>query len=95
MRTGDAEKTRIKKSIVSEITGTIASMHLSKQEFAEETGIAYKSLYNKLKNPDTFRLDELLVISNVLNISIYKLLGVKDYTIKNAERVTSWTQLSN
>lgn len=44
-------------------------------QIAASLGMGYTTLYHKMKKPETFRLDELQFIANVLNISISRLLG--------------------
>ena len=80
-RINDKERARIRKSVLKEIEAGRTALHLTKQEFVEKLGINYKTFYNRLQTPDDFKLDELLKIANELNISIYRLLGIRDYTI--------------
>lgn len=48
---------------------------VDRHEIAESLGFSYSTLHKKMISPASFRLDELQMIANVLNISISRLLG--------------------
>lgn len=56
----------------NEIRGQVAyyltKSGYTKAEFAEMLGMSPASFYNKLKNPDTFKLNEFILLLEFLNL---------------------------
>lgn len=61
-----------KSACYNELRGQVAyylSVHgYTKEEFAEMLGMCPASFYNKLKNPDTFKLNEFILLLEFLNL---------------------------
>ena len=47
---------------------------IRKVELAEKMGLSYPSILNKVDNPGTFKVSELLELCNILNVDINELL---------------------
>ena len=47
---------------------------IRKVELADKMGLSYPSILNKIENPGTFKVSELLNLCNILNVDINELL---------------------
>ena len=47
---------------------------IRKVELAEKMALSYPSILNKIENPGTFKVSELLNLCNILNVDINELL---------------------
>ena len=47
---------------------------IRKVQLADEMDLSYPSILNKIENPGTFKVSELLIICNILNVDINELL---------------------
>jgi len=47
---------------------------IRKVELAEKMALSYPSILNKIDNPGTFKVSELLKLCNILNVDINELL---------------------
>lgn len=56
------------KEIRGQIAYYLTVSGYTKPELAEMLGMSSASFYNKLKNPDTFKLDEFLLLLEYLNL---------------------------
>ena len=74
-RMSDKDKEQIEIGICEEIASGLIRMHINRSELAHKCGIPNSTLAHRFKYPGTFRIDELLAISNVINISFIRLCG--------------------
>jgi DNA-binding Xre family transcriptional regulator len=47
---------------------------IRKVQLADEMDLSYPSILNKIENPGTFKVSELLKLCNILNVDINELL---------------------
>ena len=47
---------------------------IKKVELADKMALSYPSILNKIENPGTFKVSELLNLCNILNVDINELL---------------------
>ena len=47
---------------------------IRKVQLADEMDLSYPSILNKIENPGTFKVSELLELCNILNVDINELL---------------------
>ena len=65
------------------IAGNLAKLHMSKSELASKCGMqGYATFTRRWNDPNRFTLGDLRCIANILNISIYTLLGIGEDDIR-------------
>ena len=74
-RMSDKDQENFKMTILEEIYSGRKRRKINQSELAEKCGIPQATLSYRVSNPGTFRVDELLAIANVLDISITRLCG--------------------
>lgn len=74
-RLSDKDRSEFKSGIVESIAASTARLHINQSELAEKCGIPISTMSYRLNNPGTFRIDEILAIANVCNVSPLRLCG--------------------
>lgn len=71
-------KNEVYQNINRNVWGYIKNNRVSMGEMAASTGrIAETTLYQRLREPEDFRLSELIALANKMGISLGELLGVE------------------
>ena len=78
MRLSEKQIKDLYRDIEVNISAECARAHIGYSELAERIGMNKCTLYRKRKFPYTFKLDELVRIANVLNVSLFRLIGGTD-----------------
>lgn len=74
-RMSDKDQENFKMTILEVIYSGRKRRKIKQSELAEKCGIPQATLSYRVNNPGTFRVDELIAISNVLDISFSQLCG--------------------
>ena len=77
-RMGEKDRQEVKIGILEEIASSRTRRGLRQNELAERCGIPNATFSYRVKNPGTFRVDELLSIANVLDIPFWRLCGCNE-----------------
>lgn len=74
-RMSDKDREEFKIAILEEISAGKVRRGIKQTELAQKCGIPNATFSYRVKHPGTFRIDELLAIANVLDISPARLCG--------------------
>ena len=74
-RMSEAQRIKLGINIVTAIKGEMAKQHLKRSDIEKHLPMSGPTYSSRLKSPGEFTIDELALISNVLNTTVPNLLS--------------------